>query len=79
MHYGTLAQNLRSGSWQAEEVESLRNLAASGVRASAIASALQRTEASIRSKAFGCGIRLISERSARPVTLRRLMSGSEGV
>lgn len=79
MQYGTLVQNLRSGCWHTEEVESLRSLAASGVRAAAIASVLHRTEASIRSKAFGCGIELISERSPRPVTLRRLVSASEDV
>ena len=74
MRYGTLSQDLRSGSWQTEEVETLRDLASRGLRAAAIATVLQRTEASVRGKAFGCGIGLISERAPRPVTLRTVVS-----
>jgi hypothetical protein len=65
------------GAWRAEELCVLRQLAAQGVKASRIASTLRRTEASVRGKAFGCGIRLTSERSPNPVTLRRL-SFAEG-
>lgn len=74
MLYANSANHPRPGNWQPDEVETLRVLAARGLRAAAIASVLQRTEASVRGKAFGCGIELISERSPRPVTLRRLMS-----
>ena len=62
------------GSWCPEELEILRQLAGQGVKASQIAFRLRRTEASVRGKAFGCGIRLVSERAPSPVTLRRLVS-----
>lgn len=65
----------RPGFWPAEELQRLRDLAASGMRASIIAETLQRTEASVRGKAMGCGIDLVSERSPKPVTLRRLRLG----
>lgn len=74
MPHGYPADAPGAGAWRADEIETLRDLAAQGWRAGDIASLLRRTEASVRGKAAGCGYLLVSDRKPRPVTLRRLAS-----
>ena len=62
----------RAGSdWSAEEVAELRQLALRRLRAATIAGMLGRSPAAIRGKAANCGIDIVSDRAAAPVTLRR--------
>ena len=73
MPHGYPAHAPGAGAWRADEIDTLRDLAALGWRAGDIASVLCRTEASVRGKASGTGIHLVSDRKPKPVTLRRLM------
>jgi len=73
MPHGYPADVPGAGPWRADEVETLRDLAAKGWRASDIAFLLRRTEASVRGKAAAGGVYLVSDRKPKPVTLRKLV------
>lgn len=58
--------------WTSEELETLRDLAAKGLRPSLIAERLGRSPLAVKGKAKACRIELVGERSKAGVTLRPL-------